>query len=752
MKRGPKPKDRAKSPGAETQCVKEGSPSSGMPLESPSSELAHSPSPAHAEPGVQPKRKRSQIVTAAVRKRPRKSSVQAQTLSVTRISVPVHGDSISPNSEILEKDDEELSASPFKLVKSDQIVLSSPDRSPPMNTTRKTQSEASAQLPYKKPRSLRVSLSLPEEVEPGSPLEKVVKSQKLLSPKFAVTQSLPLWDDDLKAPLVSLSSTEIPPIQSPKAISQSGNLSQQKQRSVESQSPTSSSEGPLTPFTASALPLQAAAGNSENGDRKRKRADREDASDSSLPLKKVNLTPTSSPESSPGDVFTDTSVKSGPGTIALRGESTDPKPSLTGAVSQPSATSGFVSNKPAPTSEPTDTNEIPTGTTSAPVGYGAHPPSDQQPTPTIATPTVIMVQPTLKDKEVEITPKSSSFPASSADPTTCLPGTAVQEPPVEQSAKPTLLSCSTKEKPALPPQTTVVPEKLTATPKPPAPDRPRQLIQQSAKSSGTAISSHPDTAGTGVAHASTQVSSSQPLPQSIIKSPSVIKSPLRHVVPTTGSRTSHTHSFPVSLENGVKQLSTSAQAAVRGSSTAVRTTPVQSTPNPVKNAASTFARVNDSSSTKPPRQLTATNSVSTSTLTDTNPPLPPSNAAVSVITIKPSSASPETMPTVATSHASTTSHLGSRKSAAVDQDIIITSVEKRPPSSVNTSATAHSLPSYSEAVHSNSARMVITPTLAGSHTPPIKSRPQSVFGKQATPGARLTTKIAVSILWPILLR
>ena len=737
MKRGPKPKDRAKSPGAEAHCVKEGSPSSGMvpTSESPSLELAHSPSLPHTEPGVQLKRKRSQIVAAAVRKRPRKSSVQAQTLSVTRISVPVHGDSISPNSEIPEESDKEMSPSPSKPSKSDKLVFSSPDRSPPMSTTRRTQIEASAQLPHKKPRSLRVSLSLPEEVEPGSPLEKVVKSQKLLSPKFAVTQSLPLWDDDLNTALIPSSSTEI---QSPESISQSGNMSQQKPKSVGDQSPTSSTEGPLTPFTASALPLQATAGNSENGNRKRKREDRENASDPLSPLKKVSLTPTSSPESSPGDVFTDTSVKSGPGTTATNGETADPKPSLTHAISQSSATSGFVPSTPAPASESTDTNNILSGTASTPVGYGA------QPTSTVGTPTVIMVQPTLKDKEVETTPKTSSYPVSSADPTTSLPGTVVQEPtkmPVQLSAKPALLSCSENEKPALP---AVVPEKQTATPKPPATDRSRQLTQQSAKSSETTASSHSDAPGTGVAHVSTQVSSSQPLPQSIIKSPSVIKSPPRHAVPTTSSRISHAQSSPTSLENETKQLSTSAHAGVRGSSTAVQTTPAQSTSNPVKNAASTLARVNDSNSTKPPpRRLTSTNSVSTPTLIDTNPPLPQSNAAVSVITIRPSSASSETVPTVATSH------VGPRKSTVVDQDIIITSVEKRPLSSVNTSATAHSLPSYSEAVHSknaNSARMVITPTLATSHVPSTKSRPQSVFGKQTAAGTRSTTKIAVSIV------
>ena len=731
MKRGPKPKDRAKSPGAEpVQCVKEGSQSSGMvtTTESPSSELAHSPSLSHAESSAQLKRKRSQFAAVAVRKRPRKSSVQSQTLSVTRISVPVHGDSISPKSEIPEEDEKEASHSPAKLTKSDTIVFSSPDRSPPIIAARRGQTETLAQLQHKKPRSLRVSLSLPEEVEPGSPLEKVVKNQKLLSPKFVVTQSLPLWDDDPKAPpVLSVSSSENTPTQSPKSKHQSGNLSQHKQGSVEAQSPTSASEGPLTPFTASALPLQAIAGNSENGDRKRKRADQEDASDTSLPLKKVNLTPTS-PETPPEDVFTNSSVKSGPGTTTTMGQT-----SLTPAVqSQSPETSGYLPSpalKHAPSSELAGSDDILSGTASPPVGYGADPPSDKQPTPTIGPPTVIMVQPTPKDKEVEITPKTSSFLTSTADLTTSVPITVVKEPTTKtlapQSAKPALsLQCTG-------------PEKQTAVPKSPTTDRSRQLIQPSASSSERATTSHPDSAGVGgtpVSAVKTQVS--QPLSQSIIQSPSVIKSTLRNAVPTTSSVTSQARSSSVALENGARQLPKSTHA-VRGSST-VQTTPTQSIPNPVKNAAST--KVDDVISTQPHRQLTGGISVSTSTVTNTNPPLPQSNATVSVITSPPSSASTETPPILPTPR------VGSRKPPAVtDQDIIITSVEKRPPSSVNTT-TAHPLPSYSEAVHSkntNSTKTVITPTSAASHAPSTKARPQSFFGKQ---GMRVTTKIAVSIV------
>ena len=87
MKRGPKPKDpsirKSKSPGVDVSKQKDGNTASDSGLKT--------------ESGLHLKRRRPQFAAVAVQEAT--ASVQSQTLSVTRISVPVHEDNISPRSE-----------------------------------------------------------------------------------------------------------------------------------------------------------------------------------------------------------------------------------------------------------------------------------------------------------------------------------------------------------------------------------------------------------------------------------------------------------------------------------------------------------------------------------------------------------------------------------------------------------------------------------------------------------------------------
>lgn len=256
-------------------------------LDSPSSESAGL-SVSVDQPLEALKRKRSQFAAVAVRKRPRKSSVQSQTLSVTRISVPVHRENGSPKSDDIPEEEETcVGESPTKVTDiSTPVSISSPLQSSYIDAVKSSSSKTSdhsqtkklLQFFEKKPRSLRVSLTLPDEVEPGSPMEKVKKSQKLLSPKFAI--NLPAWDEP-----ETDSSTDNAPnkVHSTPAV-------QSIQSPITSRSPTPKSEDPLTPFTASALPLQVISSKPEPGESRKR--DRDNTVEShEISQKKIKLSP-----------------------------------------------------------------------------------------------------------------------------------------------------------------------------------------------------------------------------------------------------------------------------------------------------------------------------------------------------------------------------------------------------------------------------------------------------------------------------
>ena len=300
----------------------------------------------------------------AVPKRPRKPSVQSQTLSVTRIPGPVHGGSISPKSE---DNEDEKRHSPSKSATEtgrNLFTFHIPIKSSPAKARRFKTSESMETSPQPLepvPRSLRVSLNLPEETEPGSPLEKIMRSQKILSPKFTVS-SLPLWEDAVKSS--PLSSTE----KSFAPGGQSRNISQQQQSPAGSRSSTPKNEGPLTPFTASALPLQAGVKTSESEPRKRKSGERDDVGGATVPPKKTKL---STPESPSDDVFT-VPKESVAGNTATKAHTvaaqSDPlRSAVTPQVPEP-VSSQAIDNVQSVVSLQAG---ILVGTATAPVGYGA---------------------------------------------------------------------------------------------------------------------------------------------------------------------------------------------------------------------------------------------------------------------------------------------------------------------------------------------------------------------------------------------
>ena len=390
VKRGPKPKDRSKSPlvSESVRFKKESSvdsfdlPSSGDISSSSTTASVLSPclsplSSSSQQDTHELRRRRSQLVSPPnVRKRPRKSSVQSLTLSVTRILVPVHTDTAIPEEESSRVSESETS-------RAGPPPSSPKPSSPPVLSI----NSAPPRMPERKPRSLRVSLNLPDEVEPGSPIEKMKKSQqKLHSPKV-VALSLPLWDDDL-GPKPANPQMKSPPLSGGKII----NLVSQRQSPAESRSPTPKSDDTLlTPFTASALPLQATPTSLETGERQKRRREEEkegDTVEDSLVPKRAKPSLKSPPSSPLDDVFTSPVPAEEAELIpaqqpTLQPHITDDSPTHTPSIEQPEtkteAKSKIVSM---------ESTFLPPSAT--PVGYGAKPQevTHKQATPAQDTPSV----------------------------------------------------------------------------------------------------------------------------------------------------------------------------------------------------------------------------------------------------------------------------------------------------------------------------------------------------------------------------
>jgi hypothetical protein len=400
VRRGPKPKDRAKSPLAlDVHRFKKEDSVDSVDLVVPSgepAELNSSASSATAQREMQLRRKRAQVVSPpTVQKRPRKPSVQSQTLSVTRIPGPVvtREGAADSRMDITDESREEVN---HEARRGDRF-LPGPKLPAPALTSNSQSGGSPLAFPERKPRSLRVSLNLPDEVEPGSPMEKVMRSQKLLSPKFAIS-SLPLWDDDDLGPktTVSISTANPPMIKSPPSSGGKIVTLSSHKGSSESRSPSPKKEGgPLTPFTASALPLQPKTSEG-TGDRKRRsREDREDVVEDSLAPKRPKPTLKSPPNSPLEDVFV-SPVKAEVELISNTCPSSREATDIVGTQAPDSCT--VVANLEKVGQSKMDPAILPQHN-AAPVGYGSTQPQGEDPTPYNLptppndTPSVVTVQP-----------------------------------------------------------------------------------------------------------------------------------------------------------------------------------------------------------------------------------------------------------------------------------------------------------------------------------------------------------------------
>ena len=311
------------------------SPSSAIPANSV--KFTPSPPPVSGEVGENQKRKRPQLV--ALKKKARKSSVQSQTLSVTRLPVSIHdGDTESDSSEPATTRDADVLKGSDSAVKPGSLkpALKSPTKSSDSSASITDDSTCVKSDREKRPICLRVSLNLSDNVEPTSPISIV------LSPKVSVS-TLPPWEDQPSLSVVqpvsrvitpsgrSFSNSTLPKRR--KEASQSNSdehgverilidgspspsrlslTEKEKQSSISSYASKKNSSTPLTPFTASALPFSVIA--SDVHGRKRKYSEKMNGSALPPPSKRTSASHISpSPPLSPSDdVFESSTLKSDP--------------------------------------------------------------------------------------------------------------------------------------------------------------------------------------------------------------------------------------------------------------------------------------------------------------------------------------------------------------------------------------------------------------------------------------------------------
>ena len=128
------------------------------------------------------KRKKTHISISYRHKRQKRSSVEARTVSVTRFTGPISTDDSSTSTDHDPPSrDSTFSEENFRAT-----------TSPIAMETQKVSTET-------RPRSLRVSLTFPEEVEPGTPLDKVIKLAS--PPHLSYTKPNPVlpWEDASKS-------------------------------------------------------------------------------------------------------------------------------------------------------------------------------------------------------------------------------------------------------------------------------------------------------------------------------------------------------------------------------------------------------------------------------------------------------------------------------------------------------------------------------------------------------------------------
>ena len=302
-------------------------------------ELTPSPPSVSGEVGENQKRKRPQLV--ALTKKARKSSVQSQTLSVTRLPVSIHdGGTESDSSEPATTRDVGVIKGGDPAVKTGSLKssLKSPTISSDSLANITDDSIYEKNDKEKSPICLRISLNLSDSVEPTSPISKGLSSKVSVS-------TLPPWEDQPSQSVGRPASRVIIPSgrsfsnsmlrKRPKEASQSNSYQHGVERILIDDSPSpsrlattekekgnstssyaarkSSSSTPLTPFTASALPFSVIASDARR--RKRKNPEKMNGVPSALPPSKrtsVSHISPSPPVSPLDDVFESSTLKSDP--------------------------------------------------------------------------------------------------------------------------------------------------------------------------------------------------------------------------------------------------------------------------------------------------------------------------------------------------------------------------------------------------------------------------------------------------------
>ena len=173
-------------------------------------------------------------------KKQKRSSVESRTMSVTRLPM-----SVCENSSAEEMDTSRDS--------------SMSDAPPVANHSLSSIKEEGGPHNMKRPRTLRVSLSIPDDVEPGTPFDKVVKAhQKTCSPQLNVeTKELPSWENFANSNMIKASS----PKQRPRTLPNDLLNSKPRSTSVSSSAKeeAGSSSHPPSAFLASPLPISSSA-------------------------------------------------------------------------------------------------------------------------------------------------------------------------------------------------------------------------------------------------------------------------------------------------------------------------------------------------------------------------------------------------------------------------------------------------------------------------------------------------------------
>ena len=177
-------------------------------------------------------------------KKQKRSSVESRTVSVTRVSVPVYDSSSA----------EEMDTS-----RDSSVCESSFSSGHGLGSIKEEEST----VHEKRPRSLRVSLSIPDEVEPGTPFDKVMKvhHQRVSSPHHHLssveTKELPSWENFENSNLLHRASS---PKQRPQTLAtEKPNIILPKTNTTVKPAPEaavpSSSKNTPSAFLASPLPI-----------------------------------------------------------------------------------------------------------------------------------------------------------------------------------------------------------------------------------------------------------------------------------------------------------------------------------------------------------------------------------------------------------------------------------------------------------------------------------------------------------------